>query len=320
MSPVNIGDARGRAADDGVCALVGGRDVAGDLTRVRGAGIQVREHRARLIAVLLAQILIVDAASVDSRRGAGLQSADDERQLTQARGESIRRGIPGPSAGVAFEADMDLSAQERAHRQHHGTGPELDAAQRDASDYPLGLEHEVGGLLLEKLQVRLRLEQPADGALVELAIGLGPSGAYRRPLACVQGAQLDACLVRRDRHRAAERIDLLDQMTLADAADRGIAAHLPEGLDVVREQERAAAHACGRERRLGAGVAAADHDHVEFTVESHRHESQDFSSRGAYCKPSAAKVPGRRPGTGLGLARGLVWGTGPGAGNYALVR
>ena len=137
-------------------------------------------------------------------------------------------------------------------------------------------------------------------ALVELAVGLRPSGAYRRPLAGIQGAQLDACLVRRDRHRAAERIDLLDQMTLADAADRRIAAHLPEGLDVVREQERAAAHARGRERRLGAGVAAADHDHVEFAVESHRHESQDFSSKGAYCKPSAAKVPGGRRGTGPG--------------------
>ena len=39
-----------------------------------------------------------------------------------------------------------------------------------------------------------------------------------------------------ERHGAAERIDLLDQVPLADAADGRIAAHLPERLDVVREQ------------------------------------------------------------------------------------
>ncbi len=235
---------------------------------------------------------IIDAASVDSRRGAGLQPADGERQLAQARGEFIRRRIAGAASGVTFEADMDLAAQERAHGQHQGARPEPDTAQRHAPDDPLGLEGEVGDFLLEKLQVRLRLEQPTDGALVELAVGLRPSGAHRRPLAGVQGAQLDARLVGGERHRAAERIDLLDQMTFADAADSGIAAHLPEGVDIVREQERAAAHARGRERCLGTGVAAADHDHVELGLESHHHESQDFSTRGAYCKPSAAKPPG----------------------------
>jgi hypothetical protein len=42
------------------------------------------------------------------------------------------------------------------------------------------------------------------------------------------------------RHRAAQRVDLLDQMALADAADRRVAAHLAERLDVVRQQQRGA--------------------------------------------------------------------------------
>ena len=66
-----------------------------------------------------------------------------------------------------------------------------------------------------------------------------------------------------------KRVDLLDQMTLADAADGRIAAHLPQRLDVVRQQQGALAHARSRQRGLGAGMAAADHDDAEFRTESH---------------------------------------------------
>ena len=70
-----------------------------------------------------------------------------------------------------------------------------------------------------------------------------------------------------------ERIDLLDQVALANAADRRIAAHLPERLDAVREQKCAPAHTRRGERRLGAGMTAADDDHVEFCSETHDLES-----------------------------------------------
>jgi hypothetical protein len=53
-------------------------------------------------------------------------------------------------------------------------------------------------------------------------------------------------------------------MSLANAADGGIARHLTEGLDAVREQERLGAHACGDEGSLGAGVPATHYDDVEL--------------------------------------------------------
>ena len=71
------------------------------------------------------------------------------------------------------------------------------------------------------------------------------------------------------RHRAAQRIDLLDQMALADAADRRIAGHLAQRLDVVGQQQRARAHPGRCERSLGAGMAAADDDDVETLREVH---------------------------------------------------
>ena len=86
----------------------------------------------------------------------------------------------------------------------------------------------------------------------------------RPALGRVQRAPLDAGAIGRTRHRAAQRVDFLDQVALADAADGRIAAHLPERFDVVRQQQRARAHARGRERGFGAGMAAADDDDVEF--------------------------------------------------------
>ena len=91
-----------------------------------------------------------------------------------------------------------------------------------------------------------------------------PRGANRRTLATVENAELDAGLVRRQCHRAAERIDLPDEVALADPADRRIAAHRAERLDALRQQQRTGAHARRRrERGLRTGVTAANHQDVE---------------------------------------------------------
>src|SRR4051812_8661451 len=58
-------------------------------------------------------------------------------------------------------------------------------------------------------------------------------------------------------------------MPLPDSADGRIAAHLAEGLDVVRQQQRRPPHASRGERGLRAGVAAADNDDVEFLGVDH---------------------------------------------------
>src|SRR5690348_6633898 len=66
-------------------------------------------------------------------------------------------------------------------------------------------------------------------------------------------------------------------MALADPADRRVARHLPERLEVVREQKRAPPCPRRRERRFGTGVAAADDDNVEALWVLHRTCSQKYS-------------------------------------------
>ena len=208
-------------------------------------------------------------AAVDARRRAGLEPADAERQLAQAFGQAVGRRIAGAPALVVRQADVDLAAQERADRQHDGARVELDAGLRDDAAHPLAFDEQVGDFLLEQREVRLVLQHRADRLLVQHAVGLRARRAHRRALAGVERAELDAGAIRGPRHRAAERIDLLDQVALADAADGRVAAHLPERLDALRQQQRTRAHARRGQRGLGAGVAAADDDDVEFLGKAH---------------------------------------------------
>ena len=162
-----------------------------------------------------------------------------------------------------------------------GAGHAVDAVHR--------LDRQVVDRLLEQPEVWLVLETMADGRLVENAIGLRARGTHGRSLRPVEDAELDARLVGGCRHRAAQCIDLLDQVALADAADRRIAAHLAQRFDVVRQQQRGAAHAGGGERGLGTGMAAADHDDVEFLGVDHRQlTAHDPSHRGRIEKGTRA--------------------------------
>ena len=208
-------------------------------------------------------------AAIDARRRARLEPADAERQRTQPLGETIGRRVAGAPALVVRQADVDLAAEERADGQHHRARAELDAGLRDDSAHLLALHEQVGDFLLEQREVRLVLQHRANRLLVQHAIGLRARRTHRRTLAGIESAELDAGAIGGLRHRAAERIDLLDQMTFADAADGGVAAHLPERLDALRQQQGTHAHARRGQCSLGAGVAAAYNDDVEFFRKAH---------------------------------------------------
>ncbi|MCY1369004.1 hypothetical protein D9M69_560210 [compost metagenome] len=159
---------------------------------------------------------------------------------------------------------MDAAVEKSARGQHHGACAERNAHLRDGADHAIAFDHQVVDGLLEQAQVRLVFQAVADRGLVQHAVGLRPRGAHGRALSRIEDAELDARLVGGNGHRAAERVDLLHEVALADAADRRVAAHLPQRLDVVGEQQRLGAHACGSERGFGAGMATADDDHIEF--------------------------------------------------------
>ncbi len=149
-------------------------------------------------------------------------------------------------------------------------GQEADAELGHCAADLVAFDDQVVAGLREDGQIGLIFQSRTDGLLVQHAVGLGAGGAHRRTLRGIEDAELDAGLVGGRCHGAAQRIHLAYQMALADAADRRVAAHRPEGVEVVGQQQRVRpCPRCG-ERGLGAGVAAADDDDIETGGIEHR--------------------------------------------------
>ncbi|MNF42940.1 hypothetical protein D3C84_240100 [compost metagenome] len=258
------------AGDDFVGSCIGVGDPAAHLPRMLFLGTEERHHRDRGIAGLFGHHREIHRTAIDAWRGAGLQATDAQGQFAQALGQGDGGRIASAATGIVLQTDVDKSAEEGAGCEHHGFCVE---AQTHLGHYAFDLvvfHDQVIAGLLEYPQVRLVLQDFAYRRLVEHAVGLGTGSAYGRALAAVQDAELDAAQVSGGSHGAAEGIDFLDQVALADAADGRVAAHLPEGFHIVGQQQGLHAHACSRERSLSAGMAAADHDHVKTGREVHR--------------------------------------------------
>ncbi len=253
-------------------------DPAADLARMIGREPKIREHRHGIVAGLLRQAGEIDAAAVDARRRSGFQAVHAQRQFAQARGQACGWRIPGAAARIILEADMDLAGEEGARGQHDAARGKGQAHLRHRAGHAVAFDSQIFDRLLEDGKIRLGFQHAPDRGLVQGAVGLAARRAHGRTLGCVQRAPLDAGAIGRHGHRAAEGVDFLDQMTLADAADGRIAAHLAEGFDIVGQQQGARTQTRGGERGLGAGMAAADDDHI-VVVCAVGHDADSAASR-----------------------------------------
>ena len=157
---------------------------------------------------------------------------------------------------------MDLAGEEGAGGQHHRRRIEAQAGLGDGAAHVLFSMTRSSTAAWKMVRLGLCFDDAADRAAVQRAIGLATRGAHRRTLGGIERAPLDAGQVGRVGHDPAQRIDFLDQVALADAADGRVAAHRADGFHVVGQQQGAGAGARGRQRGLGAGMAAADDDDV----------------------------------------------------------
>ena len=226
------------------------------------AAAEERHHGAGFVAPLLLAEVEAHAAGVDARRRAGFQTADPQWQLAQTGSQCDRRRIACPAARRARQADVHLSTEERARGENHARRLQAKPALGHDAANARALDDQVVDGLLKNLESRLLLHQLTDRVAVEHAVGLGTRGTDCRSLATVQDPELDSRTIRRPRHGAAEGIDFAHQVAFSDTTDGGIAGHLADGIEGVREQQRTTAHArCGK-AGFGARVATADDDNV----------------------------------------------------------
>ncbi len=159
---------------------------------------------------------------------------------------------------------MDQPPEKRPRSDHHGAGREAPTVGKKNRGHPAGSYLHVCGLALDDFEVRLSLQQFLHGVAIELSVRLGAGAADGRALLAVEHAELDTGGVGGQPHDAVEGIDLANQVALAEAADRRIAGHDADGRQRLGHQGGAGAHARRGGRGFGAGVAAADHDNIEF--------------------------------------------------------
>ena len=250
-------------ADDGVRCLGRAGDGAGDLWRRDLVG-QEGERHGRVVGRLLLKAIPIDRSLAEARRSAGLETPQLQSQPIQPLGELEGRGFAGAAGGDLPLAEVDEAVEESAGRQHHGAGREATAVSRHDTTNAAVLDDQILDPALDHLKIGGSADGRLHGPPVQLAVGLGARSLYGRPLGAVEQAELDAGGVGNAAHQAVEGIDLAHQVALAEPANSGIARHLADGGEGVRDKCRTRAHAGSRGRRLTAGMAAAHNDHVKL--------------------------------------------------------
>ncbi len=206
----------------------------------------------------------IDGAAIQARRSAGLQALPFQAQRAELIAQKVRRRLAASAATILLLADVRQPIQERAGCDHDRVALDRPAvAQQDALE-PAWLESEITSCATSACRIRRfgsfsrisRILQP-----ILFLVALRARRPHRRPAAGIQQPKLDADGVRDLAHHAAQRVDLANQMALGDSADRRIARHLRDQVQIHRDHRRLQAQTGARARRFAAGVSGADDDH-----------------------------------------------------------
>ncbi|OPY91975.1 MAG: hypothetical protein A4E73_01609 [Syntrophaceae bacterium PtaU1.Bin231] len=112
------------------------------------------------------------------------------------------------------------------------------------------------------MQTRLPFDGGLHGQAVELLVALDAGGLHGGALGGVEQAEVHGGAVGDPAHLAAQGVDLLDKLALGEAADRGVAGHERDRIEIDVEEDRLAAHARRGEGGLAARVPPADDDDI----------------------------------------------------------
>ena len=164
---------------------------------------------------------------------------------------------------------MDQTIEEGANGQYDRLAADADPALGDDTGDTIPVHDQIVAGLLEDLQVRVVLQGLTHHSLVQQAIRLGTGSPHRRALGRVERAKLDPAEIDGLRHDPAKGVDFLDQVSLADPADRRIAGHMPQRIYVVGEQQGIETHSGCRCCCFGSCMTATDDDHIKLFMVLH---------------------------------------------------
>ena len=116
------------------------------------------------------------------------------------------------------------------------------------------------------MQIWRCFEHAAHLGAVQTAVGLGPRRLDRRAARTVKKSKLNARPVNHAAHNTAERVNLANDVSLGNTADRRVTRHLPDKVQIDRHKCRIRPKTSGGRRRLAPGMPRSDHYYIKTFV------------------------------------------------------
>jgi hypothetical protein len=164
--------------------------------------------------------------------------------------------------------NVNFPRQESAGCQHYRPGQEFNAAGRTTTDDTITFEQQVIHRCLENSQVLLLLHRLAYKSAIQRTVALSAGGTHSRPFAGIEGTKLDAGSIRGARHNAPEGINFANQVSFANAPNRGIATHLSDRFDAMCQQQGLRPTASRSQGSFCASMTATNDDYVKLLGKS----------------------------------------------------
>jgi hypothetical protein len=188
----------------------------------------------------------------------------------------MRCFVPGSATfGLLFAGVHDSLEKGAGGEDHSLSAVQGISGNPDAGDLAVGGFQSFDGFLAE-CQGGLEFDAMLHFELIGFFVSLSTRAVHGSTLAGVEHAKVDARMINDAPHFAAERVNFANDLSLGDATDRRITAHLSDGIAVHREQRSAGAHASSRKSRFNAGVTSANHDNVVVISTGRSHVTDQF--------------------------------------------
>lgn len=251
--------------------FVGVRDVARHLRRADRI-VEIAEWLRIIVTGLLFQARVIDRSSVESWRRSGFESIQRETHSIQSAAESRRGSFSRASSGGLRFARVHDRLQERSGRQdHRRCVVDRIPANSDTDDSLVGqavlsigdrFRDQVLNGFLPEVQIVLGFDPILDEVLVGLFVRLSTRAVHRGAFAAVKHPKLDSGCVDRFAHQAAQCVDFANDLAFCHAADRWVAGHLSDRIQVGRQQGGFRTQACCSGGGFRSRVTGSDNDNI----------------------------------------------------------
>ncbi len=161
---------------------------------------------------------------------------------------------------------MNDPAQKCARGQNDRSCGQLRSIRQLNTVYGIAIHDQINHLSFDYLQIGRRRDKGLHGLAIDLTVGLRARALYSRAFAAIEQTELDACAVCDLPHQPVQRIDLANQMALAQTTDCGVAGHHADAIKAKRYQCGTRTHPRGGMRCIRPGMATTDHHNIKVAM------------------------------------------------------